>query len=253
MVAIFDHESKNPETKQWVFLFDKCLPFGTAISCTIFQQLSNVLTYITKFKLKNLVPQFNISNNLDDFLKIAISRADCNLMLTMFHAFCEELGVPLAKEKTVWTSLLTVFLGILLDGQNYLLALPDEKIAKAKMWLEVTVDHEKIKVKDVQKLTGLLNFLNKAIVLRRAFTHVCQDQWENQKFATTPSHLFRQRIQGWLSNLVEITKRREFGSNILPLFRPGRIDHSSRCWILHWQFGKWKTGFWWHFQYKMVL
>ena len=66
--------------------------------------------------------------------------------------------------------MLTVFLGILLDGQNYLLALPDEKIAKAKMWLEVTLDHKKIKVKDVQKLMGLLNFLNKAIVLRRAFT-----------------------------------------------------------------------------------
>ena len=189
---------RNPETKQWVFFFDKCLPFGTAISCTIFQQLSNVLTHITKFKLKNLVSQFNISNNLDDFLKIAISRADCNLMLTMFHAICEELGVPLAKEKMVWASLLTVFLGILLDGQNYLLALPDEKIAKAKMWLEVAVDHEKIKVEDVQKLMGLLNFPNKAIVSRRAFTRCmyAKISGKTKKFATTPSHLFRQRIQG---------------------------------------------------------
>ena len=30
-------EVRNPETKQWMFFFDKCLPFGAAISCAIFQ------------------------------------------------------------------------------------------------------------------------------------------------------------------------------------------------------------------------
>ena len=80
------------------------------------------------------------------------------------------MGVLLAKEKIVWASLFVIFLGILLDGNNHLLALPQEKIDKAVNWLQLVLTNKKVLVKDVERLTGLLNFLNKAIVLGWAFT-----------------------------------------------------------------------------------
>ena len=119
-------EAKNPITNKWCYFVDKCLPFGSSISCRIFQRFSNVLAHITDFKLKH-IPDRAITNYLDDFLKIALSEALCNEMIQMFHEVCEALGVPLAKEKTIWAVLQIVFLGILMDGNNKILALPEEK------------------------------------------------------------------------------------------------------------------------------
>ena len=163
-------KTKDPVSKCWYFFIAKCLPFSVSISCAIFQRLSNALAYITDYRLSKVVPHRGISNYLDDFLKIALSQSNCNLMLKIFHQICEELCVLFSKEKTVWASLFMVFLGILLDGHNHVLALPTEKIEKANVWFQVALENKKIKVKDMQKMTGLLNFMNKAIVPGRNFT-----------------------------------------------------------------------------------
>ena len=63
-----------------------------------------------------------------------------------------------------------VFLGILLDGTWLILALPLEKVQKATQYLLSIVGKRKATVHEVQKLTGLLNFLNRAIYLGRVFT-----------------------------------------------------------------------------------
>ena len=59
-----------------------------------------------------------------------LSKTICDFMLRNFHDLCEFLGVPLAKEKTIWAQLQTVFLGILLDGEHHLLVIPEEKRLK---------------------------------------------------------------------------------------------------------------------------
>ena len=144
-------------------------PFGLSISCAIFQRFSNALVHITRWKLRNLA-FIAIINYLDDYLNIAKSEELCNTMLRTFHQVCSDLRIPLAKDKTVWVSLVMVFLGILLDGEHHLLALPIEKINKAVTLLKIFLQKKKATVKDIQSLAGLLNFLHKAIYPGHAFT-----------------------------------------------------------------------------------
>ena len=40
-------KARDPKTREWRFFVDKCFPFGAAISCTIFQRVSNALTHLT--------------------------------------------------------------------------------------------------------------------------------------------------------------------------------------------------------------
>ena len=63
-----------------------------------------------------------------------------------------------------------VFLGILLDGEHHILIIPEEKRIRAINELQSVLGKKKATIKELQQLTGLLNFLNKAIVLGRAFT-----------------------------------------------------------------------------------
>ena len=63
-----------------------------------------------------------------------------------------------------------MFLGILLDGERQVLAVPEDKREHALNLLSRFRSKKKATVKDLQNLAGLLNFLTRAIHLGRAFT-----------------------------------------------------------------------------------
>ena len=75
-------------------------------------------------------------NYLDDFLFIASTVATYNWMINKFVDLCQEIGVPVSMDRTEWASELIVFLGILLDGRNLILAVPEEKRLVAVNLLE---------------------------------------------------------------------------------------------------------------------
>ena len=97
--------ARNPKSRKWQFFIDKCLPFGASISCAIFQRFSNALCHITKFKTS----METITNYLDDFLFVAYMKALCDMMVCRFLQICETIGIPIAKEKTVWATNLLYF------------------------------------------------------------------------------------------------------------------------------------------------
>ena len=175
----------NPKTGKTVYFFDKCLPFGHSISCALFQKFSNALPHIFKFtirlKVQNEALYIALTNYLDDFLMAALTKLFCDFLLNSFLEVCQHLAVPVSVEKTEWGQAIVVFLGILLDGQRHVLAVPEEKRIKALASLQELIDKKSAIVKDLEKLTGLLNFLNKAITPGRAFTRRMY-----AKFATVP-------------------------------------------------------------------
>ena len=126
--------------------------------------------HLLNVELSFNVPDRGITNYLYDFLNIALSQVKCDHMIGTFHQLCNRLGVPIAKEKTIWATLMLVFLGVLLDGEKHIMAIPLEKIQKAQYMLDLMIVNKKAKVKDIEKLTGLLNFLSRAIYPGRAFT-----------------------------------------------------------------------------------
>ena len=96
---------------------------------------------------------------MDDFLFTAVHKNHCNDMVRTFLSVCQSIGCPVSDEKTEFANDKMVFLGIMLEGTNKFLAVPVEKKCKAINLLLYVIDRKKIKVHLVQKLTGLLNFL----------------------------------------------------------------------------------------------
>ena len=97
-------------------------------------------------------------------------------MVRSFLALCKEIGCPVALDKTEWANTIIVFLGVLLDGVNHCISVPDDKKCKALSLIHQAVDSKKVTIKFIQKLAGTLNFLNKAIVPGRAFTRSMYDK-----------------------------------------------------------------------------
>ena len=90
-------------------------------------------------------------------------------MTTEFVQLCKDLNIPIAEDKTVWATTLLIFLGILLDGINMMLSIPLEKRDKALRLLNDFSDKKRATIKEIQVLTGYLNFLSKAIFAGRTF------------------------------------------------------------------------------------
>ena len=75
---------------------DCCLPMGCSSSCRIFEEFSSSLEWIARHKLGI----DNIIHILNDFLIIDQSLSRCGLHLALFLDLCNDLGVPIAQEKT---------------------------------------------------------------------------------------------------------------------------------------------------------
>ena len=188
------------------------LPFGASISCAIFQHFSNALAHIARSKTNHILYK-EITNYLDDFLKMALTEEECNGMLTIVTQSRNKIGVPLAIEKTVWVTCHTVFLGILLDGVYTILALPVDEIERATYLLKLILAKKKVMVKQVEKLACLLNFLHQAIYPGRAFTRrmYAKIPSSSGKGSLKPYHHiyldneFRQDCKTWLLFLTEST------------------------------------------------
>ena len=163
-------KARDPNTGEEYFFVDKFLPFGHSISCALFQNFSDALAHILKFKILGLGLPTALTNYLDDFLFVALRKLFCQIMMETFLALCKELGVPISDDKTEWPDEIMIFLGILLDGKRHLLAMPEEKRLRTVASLKCMISKRSATIKDIQSLAGLLNFLNKAITLGRAFT-----------------------------------------------------------------------------------
>ena len=161
-------KAENPKIPGRFFYFsDKSLPFGSSISCSHFTRFSNALLHIV---MKTTSKTYQMSNYLDDFLFLSDSEEECNQLVRTFLSICEEISFPVSMEKTEWASKRLVFLGILLDGERHVLSIPIDKVERTITMLKWITDKKKATVKELERLSGLLNFLNKAIVPGRIFT-----------------------------------------------------------------------------------
>ena len=181
-------KAEDPRDGKIKYFMEKCLPFGKSISCSHYQKFSNALCHIMEHRTKNKA----IMNYLHDFLFAAIAKWICDNLIKEFFKLCEQLCIPHAYEKTEWGSTLVVFLGILLNGEKLVLSIPLEKRTKALNLLNDLIGKRRITIKQLQVLTGYLNFLTKAIVLGRMFTRCIYNKYANltnsQEWILKPHH-----------------------------------------------------------------
>ena len=150
----------HPVTHKLYFFIDKNLPFGSSRSCALYQEFSDSLCYlfeqITRIK-------YQTTNYLDDYLFCAEMEDKCNQLVSQFLQLCERINCPIHHDKTERASPRIIFLGILLDGINLVLGIPEEKKIKALNILNWVLSKRSLTIKQMQRLTGILNFLNRAL------------------------------------------------------------------------------------------
>ena len=163
----------HPVTGELFYFMDKCLTFGAAISCALFQRVSNAIAHLVRWRLRqqNQIDKPLVSY-LDDFLFIHLLKLLCNAQMEVFMQICAEINFLVSLEKIVWGTTRLVFLGLLIDTVHQLVLLPKEKIAHGQQILNDMLNRKskKTTVHELQKLVGFLNFLGRAIVPGRVFT-----------------------------------------------------------------------------------
>ena len=87
-------KAEHPITGKIYYFIDKCLPFGSSISCAIFQRVSNAVAHIVKFRTKK-----DLVNYLDDYFFATLLKAWCNDQVKEFLEVCSEINFPVAEEK----------------------------------------------------------------------------------------------------------------------------------------------------------
>ena len=156
----------HPVTGKVYYFVDTCLPFGSSISCAIFQDFSNAVAFVVKSRTgKPLV------NYLDDYMFAALVKAACDGQVQVFLHICEAIGFPVSFEKTFRGCTWMIFLGLLLDTINQRVCIPVDKVERSINMIEFFLNkaNKKVTVHQIQKLCGFLNFLCKCVVPARVF------------------------------------------------------------------------------------
>ena len=158
-------KAQSPLDEKIYYFVDKCLPFGSSISCAHFQAFSNAIAHIVKW-----LSERDLLNYLNDFLFVALMKAVCNNQLKTFLKVCEKIRFPVSLDKTFWSSTLMTFLGLLINTVEQTVSIPTEKIIKARILIGWVLDKKKITIKQLEKICGFLNFLCRCVLPGRAFT-----------------------------------------------------------------------------------
>lgn len=158
-------KAENPLDGRTYYFADRCLCFGHAISCRIYQDFLMAVGYSHAYRTGKKPNCY-----LDDVLVVGMKRQFCLFLMTEYQNLCDAIGLPLSPEKIEGPCSVIEFLGMLLNGIDRTLGLPEDKICKAMDQLDYTLEHKSATVHHLQKLTGLLNFFCRAIVPGRAFT-----------------------------------------------------------------------------------
>ena len=149
--------------EQW--FVDLCLPMGCASSCQLFELVSTGFEWIARHKLGIQ----NVLHILDGFLIIENSLAGCQNSLEVFLRCCDDIGIPMAPERTVGPSHVLTFAGIELDCLLHEARLPKEKVLKCHLTIKDFLSRKKVSLRELQSLIGLLNFACSVIVPGRVF------------------------------------------------------------------------------------
>ena len=85
---------------------------GCSISCSLFEKFSTFLD----FQVKRMSGSLLVTHYLDDFLFVGPSASSCAGVLRVFSSLCNQLGVPIAKEKTEGPVQTITYLGLEIDA-----------------------------------------------------------------------------------------------------------------------------------------
>jgi hypothetical protein len=154
--TFFGHETPT-------YLYDARLPFGSSLSCRIFQSISDSIVRIMAKK------GYLIVSYIDDFMLISDTKVGCDAALAALILLIEDLGLTINWDKVALPSQNMTFLGVNIDCVNRVLSLPAKKLAEAKTLVCSWSRKTKCTKKELQSLIGRLNWCSKVVRGGRTF------------------------------------------------------------------------------------
>jgi hypothetical protein len=82
---------------------------------------------------------------------------------------CDELGVPIAENKTVGPSNIITFLDFIIDTVLMMVRIPEEKLQKLRNLLQPLLYKKKVSLKDLESLTGLMTYFSRGHPIFKGF------------------------------------------------------------------------------------
>ena len=159
------------------------LPFGLRSAPKIFSAVADGLQWIlTQRGITNLL------HYLDDFVFVAASVDQAVSHKSILVSSFQQLGVPLETSKLEGPTTCLTFLGIQVDTEALLLCLPEEKLSRLKQELSRCSLRKTITKRELQSLTGLLQFATKVIRPGRPFL---RQLYAMQSIGSHPGHHIR--------------------------------------------------------------
>ncbi|XP_060587839.1 uncharacterized protein LOC132743320 [Ruditapes philippinarum] len=148
------------------YFYDKMLPFGSSISCALWEKFASFLHWVVVANSHNS----NILHYLDDFLfGESSNHIQPGHTLQSFENTCKKFGIPIALDKTCAPSTCLVYLGVEFDTVQMSMRLPNDKLVDLRQKIIIAINAKKISLKDMQSLLGSLNFACRVIAPGRAF------------------------------------------------------------------------------------
>ena len=151
-----------------------------------------------------------VDHYLDDFFFAGRNHKSCVDLMNTFKQICQELGVPLAEDKSFGPTYKLVFLGLEIDTVSQMVRVLEVKSAELSTLLQEMLRKKRVTLLQLQSLLGKLNFFTKAIVPGRVFVRRMHDATLGVR---KPHHFVRvnqemkQDMGLWLTFLEEFNGR----------------------------------------------
>ena len=191
----------------WTFKGDKSptvmtetrLPFGSSLAPSVFNHLSQAVR-----RMMGKAGYLGIVAYLDDFLIIEKSKERCIEAMNYLISLLRRLGFAINYSKVEGPKQCITFLGIELDSTLLTLSLPDAKVGQLLVILQEFNSQRSVSKKDIQRLTGRLNWAAQVIYGGRPHLRRLLDRQNNLQapnHRTRITRCMRADITWWISFL----------------------------------------------------
>ena len=151
------------------YYVDLCLPFGSSISCALFECFATMFNWIVNVRTLRIFMHY-----LDDFFTVDADKRVCIWSMVCFQDLADQVGFPLCPQKFVPPTQCLEFLGLTLDSILMQIRIPRDKVLNIILMIKTMLLHRTIKARYLTSLAGKINFVCKAVppgcpFLRRIF------------------------------------------------------------------------------------
>ena len=202
------------------YMVDTRLMFGASQAVGIFHRLSNSI--VRMVKRRKLIG--NVVNYLDDFLVIAPTKYQCQLLMDEVLKLIVSLGFDINWQKVVYPAQVVTFLGIEINSVTSYLSIPASKLAEIKSKLLLWVGKKSTTKHELQSLAGTIAWGAKCIRAVRPILRNIIDLYKGLKLPSHHVHLpsciksdvlfFLSGVQSLMACPLLIIK----GHSLLPLY-----------------------------------